>query len=79
MYYSKIIAEEAAGAGKRRVLIEKPIDQHAFIVKGIFTCTTEDKARELLDFLINLKEPKAYTLAARAPKKRGRPKQKQED
>lgn len=66
MYLSRIIDEQQAGAGKRRVLIEKPIEQHAFIVKGIFTCTTEDKARELLDFLINLKDPKAYTLAAPA-------------
>ena len=80
MYLSKIIAEENAGAGRRRVIIERPIARNAFIVKGIFRCPTEAKARELLDFLLRLKEPMAYTLAApAAPKKRGRPKKTEDN
>ena len=79
MYYSKIIAEEAAGAGKRRCVIEKPVGDPRYVVKAVFYCGSENRAREFFDYLINLREPKAATPEAPAPRKRGRPKQKQED
>lgn len=76
MYLSKILEERESGAGRRRVLIEKPVDEKRYVVKAVFKCSNEAQAREMLDFLIEFKEPAAYTLTAPAPK-RGR-KQKTE-
>ena len=76
MYLSKILEERESGAGRRRVLIEKAIDEKQYTVKAIFKCSNEAQAREMLDFLINFKGPAAYTLTAPAPK---RGKKKTED
>ena len=57
MYLSKIIFEQEAGAGKRRVYIEKPIELNGFIVKAVFRCGSEDVARKYADFLLGLKNP----------------------
>ena len=70
MYFCRIIEEQTAGAGRRRVFIEKPQDQNVFLVKSVVRCSTEEKARELFDFLINLREPKAYKLAAPTTKRK---------
>ena len=75
MYLSRIIDERKSGAGRRRVLIEKAIDEKQYTVKAIFKCPNEAQARALLDFLIDFKGPTA-TPEAPAPK---RGKKKTED
>lgn len=69
MYLSRVIEERKSGAGRRRVLIEKPIDEKQYVVKAVFKCPNEAQARALLDFLIDFKGPTAYTLTAPAPKR----------
>lgn len=72
MYYSKIIREEQAGANRRRVLIEKPIDSAQYTVKAVFRCPSEKVAQQFFDFLIRYKGP---TVEPEAPApKRGRKK-----
>lgn len=80
MYLSRIIDDRAAGAGKRRIIIEKPIDQNIYILKAVFKCRNEKAAKELADTLINMREPMENTPEAPAPdpKRRGRPKQNKE-
>lgn len=80
MYYSRVLEEQVAGAGRRRVIIEKPQDQHVFLVKAIFRCPNEARAREFFNYLLALREPKATTPAAPATqKKRGRRKRTEEN
>ena len=67
MYLSTVIDEKQSGAGRRRVIIEKPISENVFIVKGIFRCPSEAAARRYADFLIDLREPKATKPEAPAP------------
>ena len=78
MYLSRIIDERKSGAGRRRVLIEKPIEEKQYTVKAIFKCSNEAQARKMLEFLIDFRGPAAYTLTAPAPK-RGRTKKTEDD
>lgn len=80
MYLSRVIREECAGAGRRRCILEVPAGKNVYIVKAIYRCSKENEAQDLFDFLIKLKEPKAYTLAAPAASpKRGKRKKEADD
>lgn len=74
-YYAKVIDEQFNSSGTRRVIVEKPIDKNQYVVKAVIKCNTEEKARELLDYLLHfrIKGPAANKPEAPAPK-RGRKK-----
>lgn len=71
-YYAKVIDEQFNSSGTRRVIVEKPIDKNQFVVKAVFKINSEEKARELLDYLLHfrIKGPTANKPEVPAPKKK---------